>query len=227
MYVLRLLLLLSEHGAGVLMLGHPLLLPEIASALAEVHGLLAVHLLGVWGHLVVPNSLQEVYTIQTVRYSRLGPQIQDKTDHIARVPFTFVSKSVFNNHRREIKPTNQIASIYSSSLIGRYLEQRRLDICCSTVLKFKVSLFPEVKKKGRPECSASIFSLWLGLLVNFCLKSFGRHLFICIGPFSVLLSQKNDFGRFFCFGLKFYYDISVLHMKKNGITDDLEKFHWA
>ena len=56
-------------------------------------------------------------------------------------PFSFVSKLVYDNHSLDISPSNQIATANSSSLIGRYLEER-LDVYWSTVMYFiVVSLF--------------------------------------------------------------------------------------
>ena len=57
--------------------------------------------------------------------------------------FSFVSKIILNNHRREISLTNQMASVTSSLLIGRYLD-KRLDVYWSRVTKFVVCLCPEV-----------------------------------------------------------------------------------
>ena len=39
--------------------------------------------------------------------------------------FSFLPTFVLNNHKSEILPTNQIASANCSSLIGRYLKERK------------------------------------------------------------------------------------------------------
>ena len=65
-------------------------------------------------------------------------------------PFPFVTKFVrFLFVLCEVLPTNQIAAINSSSLIGRYLEEQ-LDVNLTTVKIFAFSLFPKdfVKKRG-------------------------------------------------------------------------------
>ena len=72
------------------------------------------------GHLLVYNRLRIEQMVQQGR------------------PCSFVPKFVLNNHNREISPTNQTASVYSSPLIGRHLEDR-LDVDWSVVKKCVVS----------------------------------------------------------------------------------------